>query len=490
MSASILIVDDDDHVREALVDELSGSYRVQAVGSGGEALDALASNQYDVVISDLKMPDHDGIEVLEYARERQGDAVRVLLTGYLDDRANRALMGPGAPYKVGKPWHDEIEIVVRRGLEHREIARRLSASVEDALALSTFDDELAAANTGAEIGEAVVRRVLTIEGVTSCKLVAREDVTMTDRIGTGPVPVGTDAWSLDIPLDSDGDLRLRARGMGDSARQLVSYIAHRGQRRNGLIEARLAPVRSLIGPGGARTNMLMRQAALGTLSSSLLHDMASLIQTLTIALGEVSMQVEDLPAVNQAIADANTAGNEMVQLFVEMRKFIRDGEVALRRNTVAALVGKTKRLVSSYLRSRANLQVSALPDVEVAVSEPLFVQVLSNLLRNAANVTQPNGTIDLEVAITDYEVAFSVIDDGPGVSPEIADFMFEAFATSRHEGTGLGLAISAYVMQLLGGKISYRKCTNRGACFTVTVPRTAAGSGPLAALAPVAPAGD
>src|ERR1043165_8345757 len=113
--ARILIVDDDDHVREALVDELSPNYSVEAVGSGGEAFDALAVHQYDVIISDLRMPDHDGIEVLEFARQHQRDPVRVLLTGYLDEHARDALLTPDALYKVGKPWHDEIEVVVRRG---------------------------------------------------------------------------------------------------------------------------------------------------------------------------------------------------------------------------------------------------------------------------------------------------------------------------------------------------------------------------------------
>lgn len=82
-TARILVVDDDDHVREALVDELSESYRVEAVASGTEAIDVLAHRQYDVVISDLKMPDLDGLEVLEFARKHQRDVVRVLLTGYL-----------------------------------------------------------------------------------------------------------------------------------------------------------------------------------------------------------------------------------------------------------------------------------------------------------------------------------------------------------------------------------------------------------------------
>jgi CheY-like chemotaxis protein len=340
-TARILIVDDDDHVREALVDELSSSYRVEAVGSGGEALDALALHQYDVIISDLKMPDHDGIEVLEFARQHQRDPVRVLLTGYLDERAHRALLTPDAPYKVGKPWHDEIEIVVRRGLEQRELARQLCASVEDALSLTTFDDELAATRTPIELSEVIVRRALTAEGVTSCATVVRGEGA--EHVFTGgAVSREGPGWFLDLPLDVDGELRLRARGVTESARQLVSYMAHRAQRRCGIIEAR-APSLGFVGPG-ARMNQLMRQATLGALTSSLLHDLASTMQALNAALSEITLHGGKVPEISEAVVDANAAGEEAVQLFVQMRKFIRDGEVRVRPISVSRLVERAVKL--------------------------------------------------------------------------------------------------------------------------------------------------
>ncbi len=482
--ARILVVDDDDHVREALVDELSPTYRVEAVSSGGEAFDALSLGQYDVIISDLKMPDHDGIEVLEFARQHQRGAVRVLLTGYLDERAHRALLDPDAPYKVGKPWHDEIEVVVRRGLEQRELARRLCASVEDALSLATFDAELAATTTPIELSEAIVRRALTIEGVTSCATVVR-DGPSEHRLTGGSVPIalpimGVD-WFVDLPLDLEGDLRLRARGVTESARQLVSYMAHRAQRRNGILEARVA-LPGVVGPG-ARMNQLMRQATLGALTSSLLHDLASTMQSLTSALGEVSIFASsDAPEFAVAMADANAAGDEAVQLFVQMRKFIRDGEVHVKQIAVERLVERALKLAGGYVRERAELRISALPRVDVGVAESLFLQVLANLLRNAANASPRQGTVDLRVRVEETEVVFAVIDDGPGVAPQIADFMFEAFASTTNEGTGLGLAISAYVMQMLGGRICYHKDRERGACFTVGIPRVARAAAPPLAV--------
>lgn len=468
--ARILVVDDDDHVREALVDELSGSYRVEAVGSGGEAFDALAMHQYDVIISDLKMPDHDGIEVLEFARTHQRDAVRVLLTGYVDERAQRALMSPDAPYKVGKPWHDEIEVVVRRGLEQRELARRLFASVEDALSLATLDEELAATRTPLELSEAIVRRAMTVEGITACATLVRSEGA--EHLFTGgSVPKVGVGWYVDLPLDEEGDLRLQARGITDSARALIRYMAHRAQRACGVLEARVPSLEATLGCG-TRINQLMRQATLGALTSSLLHDLASTMQALSAALSDVTaLAPGGQPGLDDAVADASAAGEEAVQLFVQMRRFIRDGDVQLKPVRLDRLVDRVVKLAGGYARERAQLRVSELPTVDIMVSESLFLQVLANLIRNAANASPVHGVVDVHVRVADTEVVFTVTDDGPGVAPEIADYMFEPFASTTHEGTGLGLAISAYVMQMLGGRISYRRDPERGAKFTVTVKR-------------------
>jgi len=470
--ARILVVDDDDHVREALIDELSTSYVVEAVSSGNEAFDALAMHEYDVIISDLKMPDHDGIEVLEFARKHQRDAVRVLLTGYLDERAQRALMTPDAPYKVGKPWHDEIEIVVRRALEQRDLARRLSASVEDALSLATFDEELAATRTPLELSEAIVRRALTVEGVTACGTVVRNDGAEHPFAGAH-VPSDGVGWYVDLPLDQEGDLRLRARGVTNSARQLVRYMAHRAQRACGVLEARVTTMPGL-GDRGTRINQLMRQATLGALTSSLLHDLASTMQTLSAALAEIGALTEGMSEIEQAVADANAAGNDTVQLFVQMRKFIRDGDVERKSLRLDKLVERVCKMVGGYVRDRAKLRLGEVPKLEVLASESLFLQVFANLLRNAANASPQGGFVDVKVSVADSEAIITVTDDGPGVPPDVADTMFEPFAaTTPGASSGLGLAISAYIMQMLEGRLSYRKDPDRGASFSVALPRRA-----------------
>ena len=113
MSSAIRILHlEDDPADARLIREQlrrAGLDVIITVVTGREAFEAaLAKSEFDVVLSDLKMPDHDGIEVLEFARQHQRDAVRVLLTGYLDERAQRALLSPDAPYKVGKHKVDDL----------------------------------------------------------------------------------------------------------------------------------------------------------------------------------------------------------------------------------------------------------------------------------------------------------------------------------------------------------------------------------------------
>jgi two-component system sensor kinase FixL len=256
-------------------------------------------------------------------------------------------------------------------------------------------------------------------------------------------------------------------------------MAHRAQRASGVLEARVSSLETPIG-SSSRINQLMRQATLGALTSSLLHDLASTMQALTGALSDVGLMAETgAPGLGDAIADANAAGEEAIQLFVQMRKLIRDGDVQLRPVRIDRLVEKLLKIAGSYVRERTQLRVCEIPPIEIGVSESLFIQVLAKLLRNAANASPKDGFVDLRIRVQPDEVVFSVVDDGPGVSPEIADTMFEPFASTSQQGTGLGLAISAYVMKMLGGRINYRRDPERGANFTVIVSRIAASPFPV-----------
>lgn len=83
MSATILLVEDDDAARLALGNVLKlAGYTVSGVETGQQAIRALTQHSFDIVISDMRLPDIDGIEILRTAMRQNNKPSVVLLTGY------------------------------------------------------------------------------------------------------------------------------------------------------------------------------------------------------------------------------------------------------------------------------------------------------------------------------------------------------------------------------------------------------------------------
>ncbi len=105
-----------------------------------------------------------------------------------------------------------------------------------------------------------------------------------------------------------------------------------------------------------------------------------------------------------------------------------------------------------------------------------LIQVMTNLVQNALDSTKaiPSGAVTLT---TDADpqartVAFTVTDNGAGVSPEIASRLFEPYATTKASGTGLGLAIAQRIALEHGGELSFLgpSATGEGAVFRLVLP--------------------
>ena len=470
---SILVVDDDDDVRAALCDELSSHYAITPAAGGAEAFAALATRPFDVIISDLRMPDHDGIEVLDFARDQQPGIIRILLTGYTDERAHSALLVPDAPYKVGKPWHDEIEVVLARTLEQRRRTRQLSASLEGAFGLAQLERAFADVNGLAELGEAVALRVAAIGEVGWCGCVL-DGVTVAGQRDGGVADGSGDGWLLALPIDGDGRLQLLAGGQGDETREVVRHIAAVAQRRAGLLTP-AAPTHALdtARPTRSRLDELMRQATVGAMAGMLIHDIAGIIQSIEGAIGQVdaiAAEREDAE-LGELAADLGTASGDVLALFKDVRKFIRDGRPALRPIAADELVDRALRQVGGLVRARATLKTTLAPGVMVNAAPALAVHVLCAVLRNAGAASPPGGVVDVVVAADGDGATVSVTDDGPGVPPELAGMIFDAQVWQRPGGVGTGLAIAAHAIQAQGGSIAHHRAPGRGACFTVRLPR-------------------
>jgi signal transduction histidine kinase len=117
------------------------------------------------------------------------------------------------------------------------------------------------------------------------------------------------------------------------------------------------------------------------------------------------------------------------------------------------------------------------PDWRVAVDPDRFIQVMANLLSNAAKYSPSGGTVRVWCEARDAtSFRVSVRDDGPGIPEDFRTRMFEKFsqadssATREKGGTGLGLHIARRFVEHMHGRIGFDSEAGRGSTFWIELP--------------------
>jgi DNA-binding NtrC family response regulator len=121
--AKILVVDDEEIVLKSCRKILErGGHQVSTSLSGQEAFDLMEKEPFDIVITDMKMPGIDGIEVLKKVREKYPDVVVIVITGYSTVQSAVQAMKLGAFDYIPKPFTpDEVLVVIEKAMEKKSL---------------------------------------------------------------------------------------------------------------------------------------------------------------------------------------------------------------------------------------------------------------------------------------------------------------------------------------------------------------------------------
>ncbi len=121
-NTSILLIDDDETSRQALTLLLGKIYSVTSAASGYEARKLLAAEQFDIVISDLRLPDCSGIDILKQIKSLSPTTEVVMITGYASAETAVSAMKEGAFDYVTKPLNfDELKMILVKATEKRQL---------------------------------------------------------------------------------------------------------------------------------------------------------------------------------------------------------------------------------------------------------------------------------------------------------------------------------------------------------------------------------
>jgi two-component system sensor kinase FixL len=287
-------------------------------------------------------------------------------------------------------------------------------------------------------------------------------------IGTGRVVVGERRDGSTFPLElSVGEMKV-----GD-ARFFTGFIRDLTERQQA--ETRLQELQSEL-------VHVSRLTSLGEMASALAHEINQPLSAIANYLRGSRMLLarETVPtdkvaeAVDRAADEALRAG----EIIRRLRDFVARGETERAVENLPKLIEEASALAlvgsrEHGVRTRFDLH----PDVDLVLVDRVQIQqVVINFLRNAVDSLSAAPPDRRELGVTvipqgDDMALIQVSDTGAGVSPEVAERLFQPFITTKRTGMGVGLSISRTIVEAHGGRIWAEPNPGGGAVFSFTLQR-------------------
>jgi two-component system NtrC family sensor kinase len=225
-----------------------------------------------------------------------------------------------------------------------------------------------------------------------------------------------------------------------------------------------------------------RLVSLGVLAAALGHDIKNLASLTDVVLQEALQQAEaaqhawELPL--ERVRDDLRVALEGVRAVTVVARDIQQLAVEREECDLAdlnAVVTWVLKLAAAHLGARAALVTHLEAAPPVRGNTVRLGQVVLNLVMNAAQAVEgraARGRVWVETAARGERVVLTVSDDGPGISPEVRQRLFEPFVTSRpaQGGTGLGLHVARRIVEQVGGSLELHDRPGGGTRAVVTLP--------------------
>ena len=502
----IVLADDNADMRSYIARILGNAgYRVECFGDGASALAAIRSGELpDLVLSDATMPDMDGYALLGELRANAATTalVTILISARAGEEARLEGLAAGADDYIVKPFSArELRARVdgaialaghRRKADERVSALQIEVEKERGrAALRETEAHIASffEQTAAGVAEADLEGRLIRVNDRYCEIVGRARAQLIGHLGDGfdLAPAGSVSFQADRCYDrADGSavwvsmnvtpIRDAITGMPEGALAVVLDITARKLAEDEVIEASHRKDEFLAMLAHELRNPLAPISAAAELMAVARLDEARLKRTSAI----ITRQVRHMTGLVDDLLDVSRVTRGLVAVERAAQDMVR---------IVANAVEQATPLIEAR---RHQLIVDLAPQGGVVLGEhKRLVQVLSNLLNNAAKYTQDSGVITLRTRVEGGAIAISVEDNGIGIVAELQPRVFDLFAQAERTpdrsqgGLGLGLALVKSMVELHGGSVSCSSAgIGLGSCFTVRLPLLEQSGSAAAAPAP------
>lgn len=476
--SAVLVIEDDADARENLRDILElEDYTVEVAGTAEEALGRDDWSRYDAIILDRQLPDANADLVLPILRRNAPQAAVIVVTGHADLQGAIEALREGAVDYILKPLSIEaltaslIRVTQRRRLalakERSEAAFRNLVEAAECLILivdhdlrvayiSPFAEEL----TGYRSADATGRRVSELFPASDGRTPLDQELAR--AFDAGPIqgveyPIDCrhghicwTVWNARPLTDPEGRTSILAVG------QDITKVKQAQER---AVQAE-------------------RLAAIGQMVAGLAHESRNALQRAQACIEMLALAVQDRPDALDLIKRLQTAQDHLHFLYEDVQGYA--APIALKRADCAlSEVWRDAWSQLEPMRKGRRVELIDSAAVESArracVDRFRLAQVFRNILENSLAACDDPARIEITTdddSINGCDAVRIVVrDDGPGLTDDQRDRVFDPFYTTKARGTGLGLAIARRIVEAHSGRIVAEKSTRPGAVFSIILPK-------------------
>jgi signal transduction histidine kinase/CheY-like chemotaxis protein len=235
----------------------------------------------------------------------------------------------------------------------------------------------------------------------------------------------------------------------------------------------------------ARVVRTERAASMGSLAAGMAHEINN---PLTYVIGNLELlktylanQLEANPPrvrseIDAMLSEAIEGSYRVAGLVRDLKTFSHINEEETGAVNLAQVIDRASKMVAHEIKHRAQLEIECPESIEVLGNPGRVLQVVINLLSNAAHSVEPGSAKDNRIRVSaknsEGRVLLRIADTGSGIGPDLRERIFEPFFTTKAVGfgTGMGLSITRNVLHSMGGEINLEYSSPDGTAFVVALP--------------------
>lgn len=243
--------------------------------------------------------------------------------------------------------------------------------------------------------------------------------------------------------------------------------------KQGALDQQVARITAELAHHEAEARRREKLVAMGSLAAGVAHQIRNPLNGIHMIAQVLERKPELTEPVREEVRHIRHESARIEEIVKQFLTFARPREPIIETLDLARIVREVVDLEATALAT-PKLTISAYaPGLTAAVDRQFVIEILENLIRNAAQALHGQGKILVSLIGSGEWAEIVVEDNGPGIAPDDRERIFDLYYTTRAEGMGLGLSLTAQMATAMGGQLRLDDeagLDGRGARFVVRLP--------------------